>query len=86
VAAAEAGDERAAAALAWIRQLSAIERGLPPLLPPADDPLAQQQRQGREEQRRHRRQQQAQPVLDAMKSWLDRMALTLAASVSGWGS
>ncbi|TMD10728.1 MAG: IS66 family transposase, partial [Chloroflexi bacterium] len=51
VAAAEAGDARAPAALEWIRQLYAIERGLPPLLPPADDPRTQQQRQEREEQR-----------------------------------
>ena len=34
----EGGDERAQAALAWIGQLYAIERELPPLLPPSDDP------------------------------------------------
>lgn len=71
VTAAEAGDERAAPALDWIRQLYAIERALPPLLPPADDPQAQPQRREREEQRRLRRQQQAPPVLDALKHWLD---------------
>jgi len=53
------------------RELYAIERDLPPLLPPADDPLAQQQRQERQEQRRHRRQQHARPVLDELKRWLD---------------
>jgi transposase len=71
VAAAEAGDERAAAPLEWIRQLYAIERDLPPLLPPADDPAAPHQRRAREEQRRQRRQQHAQRVLDALKQWLD---------------
>jgi transposase len=71
VTAAEAGDVRADAALEWIRQLYALERDLPPLLPPADDPLAQHQRQEREEQRRHRRQQHARPVLEELKRWLD---------------
>jgi transposase len=71
VAAAEAGDERGNAALEWIRQLYAIERALPPLLPPADDPPAVLQRWQREEQRRLLRQQQAEPVLVALKQWLD---------------
>jgi transposase len=71
VAAAEAGDEQASTALGWVRQLYAIERGLPPLLPPADDPAGQDQRRRREEQRRQGRRQQAQPVLDALKGWLD---------------
>src|SRR5262249_61546741 len=44
VAAVEAGDERGNAALDWIRQLYAIERGLPPPLPPSDDPPAGAQR------------------------------------------
>ena len=72
VAAAEGGDERANAALELIRQLYAIERDLPPLLPAADDPVAQTQRLQREEQRRQRRQQQAGPVLAQLKQWLDQ--------------
>jgi transposase len=71
VAAVEAGDERGDAALDWIRQLYAIERDLPPLLPPSDDPQAVQRRWQREEQRRAARQQQAGPVLVALKRWLD---------------
>src|SRR5581483_6021230 len=72
VAALEAGDERAAEALAWIRQLYGIERTLPPLLPPTDDPSALAQRGQREEVRRAARQQQAAPVLLALKRWLDQ--------------
>jgi hypothetical protein len=71
VAAVEAGDERGQAALDWIRQLYAVERDLPPLLPPSDDPSAVQRRRQREEQRRLLRQQQAEPVLAALKGWLD---------------
>jgi transposase len=71
VAASDAKDERAEAALVLIRQLYAIERDLPPLLPPSDDPVATQQRRHREEQRRQRRQQQAEPILVELKTWLD---------------
>jgi transposase len=71
VAAVEAGDERGNAALEWIRQLYAIERALPPLLPPSDNPQAVLPRWQREEQRRLARQQQAEPVLLALKQWLD---------------
>jgi transposase len=71
VAAVDGGDERGQAALGLIRQLYAIERELPPLLLPSDDPLKQQQRQQREEQRRRMRQQQARPVLDELAKWLD---------------
>lgn len=70
VAAAEGGDDRAEAALGYIGQLYAIERGLPPLLAPSDDPEEQQQRREREEERRRQRQEQAQPVLDELKKWL----------------
>jgi len=70
VAAVEAGDERGNAALDWIRQLYAVERDLPPLLPPSDDPQAVRQRRQREEQRQVLRQQQAEPVLLALKQWL----------------
>jgi transposase len=71
VAAVEAGDERGNAALEWIRQLYAIERVLPSLLLPSDDPETLRQRWQREEQRCVARQQQAQPVLAALKQWLD---------------
>jgi transposase len=71
VAAWEGGDERAEAALAWIGQLYAIERDLPPLLPPADDPVAAAARQQREEQRRCWREHRAQPILAALKIWLE---------------
>ena len=71
VAALEGGDERAQAALAWIGQLYAIERELPPLLPPCDDPEAAQQRRQREEQRKLWRQQRASPLLAELKKWLD---------------
>ena len=39
VAASEAGDERADKALELIGRLYAIERALPPLLTPSDDPV-----------------------------------------------
>jgi transposase len=71
VAAAEGGDDRAKEALALIRRLYAIERDLPPLLGPAEDPAAIEQRLQREEQRLCQRQQQAAPVLAELKKWLD---------------
>lgn len=71
VAALEGGDERAGAALAWIGELYAVERDLPPLLPPADEPGAAGQRLQREEQRRLWRQGRAGPVLAALKQWLE---------------
>jgi transposase len=71
VAAAEAGDTRAEAALALIRKLYAIERQLPPLLPPSDEPGTGEQRRQREGQRRVTRQAQAKPVLDELEKWLD---------------
>jgi transposase len=71
VTAAEGGERRADAALAWIGQLYAIEHRLPPLLPPSDDPALQAQRRQREEHRRAARQAQARPVLAAFKAWLD---------------
>ena len=71
VAAAEAGDACAEAALEWIRQLYAIERALPPLLPPSDEPAAEAARRQREEQRRVTRQQHAEPVLTALGGWLE---------------
>jgi len=71
VAAAEAKDERAEAALALFRQLYAIERALPPLLLPDDDPANAGKRRQREEQRRSLRQRQAEPFLVQLKQWLD---------------
>jgi len=71
VAATDAKDERAETALALIRRLYAIERDLPPLLSPADDPVAIEQRRRREEQRRDVRQRQAEPILIELKRWLD---------------
>jgi len=71
VAALEGGEQCAQGALTLIGQLYAIERELPPLLPPADDVVGRHQRQQREEQRRQSRQQQARPILDALKAWLD---------------
>jgi transposase len=71
VAAAEGGEERADRALELIGQLYAIERELPALLSPSDDEQEQQQRRQREEQRRLARDRRSQPVLDALKHWLD---------------
>ena len=71
VAAGEGGDERARTAVELIGKLYAIERELPPLLPPSDDPVAQQQRLARQEQRQQMRQRQARPILDELKKWLD---------------
>jgi transposase len=72
VAAAEAGDTRAEAALALIRRLYAVERKLPPLLLPSDEPGTAEQRRSREEQRRVERQAGAKPVLEDLEKWLDR--------------
>jgi transposase len=71
VAASEGGDERANKAVELIGKLYAVERELPALLPPSDDPVAQQQRRQREEQRQQMRQQQAKPILSELKKWLD---------------
>jgi transposase len=71
VAAHEAGDERASRALELIGELYAIERALPPLLAPSDDPIAGEQRRAREEQRRATRARDAGGVLSALRTWLD---------------
>jgi transposase len=70
VAASEAGDPRATRALEVIGRLYAVERALPPLLPPSDDPVAQEQRRAREEQRREQRQRGAEPALNELSMWL----------------
>jgi transposase len=72
VTASEAGDTRAEAALTLIRQLYAVERKSPPLLPPSDEPGSAEQRRQREEQRRAIRQRDAKPVLEELERWLDR--------------
>jgi len=71
VAALEAKDERANAALELIGRLYAIERALPPLLPPSDDPADEERRRQREGQRRQIRQTLAVPILAELKRWLD---------------
>jgi transposase len=71
VAAADGGDERAKEAVELIRKLYAIERELPPLLPPSELPLEQEQRRQREAERRAIRQRDAKPVLAELKKWLD---------------
>ncbi|VTT98810.1 IS66 family element, transposase OS=Rhodopirellula europaea 6C GN=RE6C_02664 PE=4 SV=1: DDE_Tnp_IS66 [Gemmataceae bacterium] len=70
VAAHDAGDERAAKALELFGRLYAIERALPPLLPPSDDPAQRELRRPREEQRRGLRQRDAEPVWDELSKWL----------------
>jgi transposase len=72
VAAQEGGDARAEGALAFIRQLYARERDLPPLLPPADEAHNPERRRQREAQRRQLRQGQAEPILAEFKRWLER--------------
>jgi transposase len=72
VAARDGGDTRAEEALALIRRLYAIERDLPPLLGPSDEPERAAQRREAEEQRRVQRQRDAAPVLAELRAWLDR--------------
>jgi hypothetical protein len=84
VAALEGGDERAQAALTWMAQLYAIERELPPLLPPSDDPAQAGPRRQREEQRRLVRQQRARPLLAELQKWLtEQKGQVLPKSVLG---
>lgn len=70
VAASDAGDERAAKALELFGRLYMIERALPPLLPPSDDPAARELRRQREEQRRQLRHRDAGPVWEELSKWL----------------
>lgn len=70
VAASDAGDGRAAAAVGLFGRLYAVERALPPLLPPSDDPVQREQRLRREEQRHQLRQRDAGPVWDELARWL----------------
>jgi transposase len=80
VTALEAGDSRAQAAVDWIRQLYAIERQLPPLLTPADEPAAQVQRRHREGERQRLRQEQAEPILTRLRQWLQEQTTLLPKS------
>ena len=70
VPASEGQDARATAALEMFGKLYAIERTLPPLLLPSDDPVMRDQRRVREEQRRVMRQRDAGPVWDVLEKWL----------------
>jgi transposase len=70
VAAFDGGDARATAALELFGKLYAIERTLPPLVAPSDDPVMQEQRRQREEQRRAIRQRDAEPILNELSMWL----------------
>jgi transposase len=70
VPASEGYDARATAALEMFGRLYAIERTLPPLLAPSDDPVMREQRLLREEQRRMMRQRDAGPVWDELEKWL----------------
>ncbi len=70
VAASDAGDERAAKAVEMFGRLYAVERGLPPLLPPSDDPVQREQRRQREEERRALRHRDAALVWDELEKWL----------------
>jgi transposase len=70
VAASDAGDSRAATPLELFGRLYAIERALPPLLPPSDDPAQRELRRQREEQRHHLRQRDAVPVWAELETWL----------------
>jgi len=71
VAASDGGDERANAAVEWFRRLYAVEKGLPPLLPPSDDPTERRNRVAREAERKRLRQRDADPILKDLKTWLD---------------
>jgi transposase len=70
VAASEGNDERATKALELFGRLYAIERKLPPLLSPSENPVTQDQRLLREEQRRAIRQREAEPVWNELEKWL----------------
>lgn len=71
VAAADGGDARANRAVELFGRLYAIERGLPPQLPPSDDPAERAARRAREAERQRLRQRDADPILEALKAWLD---------------
>jgi transposase len=74
VAASEGGDKKAEEALTLIREPYAVERALPPLLPPSDEPGHDRRRREREEQRRETREAKARPVLEKLGKWLEKEA------------
>lgn len=71
VAAADGGDARANAAVELFGRLYAVERTLPPPLPPSDDPAERNARMAREAERRRVRQRDADPLLAELKGWLN---------------
>ena len=73
VAAADGGDARANAAVELFGRLYAVERALPPLLPPSDDPAERDARRAREAERQRLRRRDGDPILTEWKAWLDRM-------------
>jgi hypothetical protein len=70
VAASEGGDGRADAALELIGKLYAVERQLPPLLVPSDDPAMCEARRAREVERCRQRERQTETVLSELTKWL----------------
>jgi transposase len=70
VSASEAGDTRADVALGLIRRLYTLERELPPLLAPSDDPAEQSRRTATEQLRCRLRREGAQGVLNELHSWM----------------
>lgn len=70
VAAGDGGDERAAQPLELIGRLYAVERSLPALRPPSDDPGREGQRRACEGQRRQIRLREAEPVVNELAGWL----------------
>ena len=48
-----------------------MEKGLPPLLPPSDDPAEQMNREAREAQRKRLRQRDADPIRKDLRTWRD---------------
>ena len=73
VAAADGGDARANTAIELFGRLYAVERTLPPLLPPSDAPAERNARAARERERKRLRQRDADPILAELKDWLDRI-------------
>jgi transposase len=70
VTANEAGDERAVPASEILGKLYSIERMLPPLLLPSDDPTQRELRRQREEQRCQLRQRDAERVWAEFSNWV----------------
>jgi transposase len=96
VAAVEAGDDRARAAVDRFGRLYAVERDLPPLLPPSDDPGCQDARRVREVERQRLRQARADPILEELRAWLattrpsalpkSRLGVAIGYAVNNWAA